>query len=88
MNSATKLTPSQKQTLAVIRAAGSAGLLEQASWPSAASLVRKGLVRTVVEATNVPATKFYPDGSRADTHTLRGRLRFLTIVRWTAVDAA
>lgn len=83
------LTPAQKNTLAIIGAAGAEGVLEQASWPSAASLVRKGLVRSEVVHANMPATKFYtgPDVSRSDTHTLRGRLRFLTICRWTVVAA-
>lgn len=79
------LTPAQKRTLAIISAAGPEGVLEQASWPSAASLVRKGIVRREIVHRKMPATKFYPDGSRFDTHTCRGRLRFLTIVRWTVV---
>jgi len=72
-------------TAEVLVEAGPEGVLEQASWPSAASLVRKGLVRSEIVHRNMPATKFYPDGSWSDTHTLRGKLRFLTIARWTVV---
>lgn len=80
----TKLTSAQKTALAEILAAGTDGLLTDASWTAAQSLVRKGLVKATVEAKNVPATKVYPNAtSRFQTHTVQGRLRHFTMVRWT-----
>ncbi len=79
-----KLTKDQKTALAMIADAGAAGIQGAAGWTAAQSLVRKGLVKVEIVAENVPATKFYPEGtSRFDTHTIRGRIRILTIVRWT-----
>ena len=85
MTKPTSLTKDQKAALAIIQKAGEKGLESEAGWTAAQSLVRKGLVRATVVRENVPATKLYPEGPRAATHTLRGRLRMVTVVRWTAI---
>jgi hypothetical protein len=77
------LTRDQKDALASIASAGAKGVQSEAGWKSAQSLVRKGLVKAEVVAENVPATKLYPNGPRSATHTPRGRLRLVTVVRWT-----
>lgn len=82
------LTKDQKAALATITAAGSGGLESEAGWTAAQSLARKGLVKAEVVAEKVPASKLYPQGPRAATHTLRGRLRMVTVVRWTVVRRA
>ena len=80
----TKLTKAQKEAIAEIKAAGPNGIEREAGRLAAQSLVRKGLVVSTVVTENVPATKLYPDGPRAATHTLRGRLRMVTVLRWVA----
>jgi hypothetical protein len=85
MTKTTALTKDQKAALATITAAGSRGVESEAGWTAAQSLVRKGLVKVEIVAQNVPATKLYPEGPRSATHTLRGKLRMVTLVRWTVV---
>jgi hypothetical protein len=80
-----KLTKDQKAALETIKGAGAKGVEREAGWVAAASLVRKGLVKSEVVAENVPATKLYPEGPRSATHTLRGKLRVVTVVRWAAI---
>ena len=79
------LTKDQKAALATITAAGANGVEREAGWVAAASLARKGLVKVEIIAENVPATKLYPEGPRSATHTLRGRVRMVTVVRWTVL---
>lgn len=78
------LTPAQREALAEIVAAGPDGIVLDKKSTSANALVRKGLV-TRVDVEQVPATKIYT--ARCDTHTIRGRLRTVTLARYTAVAA-
>lgn len=78
-----QLTAAQKEILARIEAAGSGGLILDKQTTSVNALLRKGLV-TRVDVEIVPATKFYTE--RLFTHTLRGRLRYVTLSRYTAIQ--
>lgn len=86
-----KLSKDQKATLATIQAAGAEGVVGEASWASAKSLVRKGLVKEEIVARNMPAPKFYAtyfpgqEATRYQLYTLQGRERSITAVRFTAV---
>jgi hypothetical protein len=78
-----ELTTDQKCMLDRIRAAGTAGLVG-VTRVSAASLVRKGLVKMEVVEKNVRADKLFnaADG-RSLVYTIQGRFRFYTVVRYT-----
>lgn len=78
------LTDAQQQMLQAITLAGPQGLVLDKQITAANSLLRKGLVSRV-DVETLPATKVYPDGERSLTHTLRGRLRYVTLSRYTAL---
>lgn len=83
MSKTMSLTDAQKALLATIAAAGATGVVLDKGTVTGSSLLRKGLVtRTDVEV--VPATRLYTE--RSATHTLRGRLRFVTLARFVAVS--
>jgi hypothetical protein len=75
-----KLTREQEEWLETIKAAGSGGIIEDKGVVALRSLVRKGFV-VGEDVEVVPATKLY--SGRAMTHTIHGRLRFVTLVRYT-----
>lgn len=77
------LTNDQKYWLDQIKAAGPAGLVVDKGIVAARSLLRKGLVMSE-DLEVVAATKLYND--RGLTHTIRGRLRHVTLVRYTLVE--
>ncbi|HTQ41666.1 MAG TPA: hypothetical protein VMI75_02840 [Polyangiaceae bacterium] len=74
------LTRDQQWWLDKIISAGRGGIVEDKGIAALRSLVRKGLV-VDEDLEVVPATKLYTEHSM--THTLRGRLRFVTLTRYT-----
>jgi hypothetical protein len=77
------LTHDQQRWLDEVIAAGPDGLVEDKGIVSLRSLVRKGFL-TSEDLEVVPATKLYTD--RGLTHTIRGRLRHVTLVRYKLVE--
>ena len=83
-----RLSPTHKAIMADVAAAGAAGLELPASYVSAATLYRYGLVTREIVGRFI-ASRYYAGQSapRSMTHTIRGRERTVTIYRYRLAAA-